>query len=210
MFIRKNKNRSGSVSIQIVSKANKKYKVVKSFGSATSLDQIRILEKQARLYLDKLEGRTELFTSPEDVLVESFVSQLDNTAIQVIGPELIFGRIYDYIGYNKLDGDLFRHLVLTRLFHPGSKLKAIDYLKRYQNIDLSIDSLYRYLDKIDLTLKQQIEDISFKHVKRALNNKIGIVFYDMTTLHFESGDEDDLRKTGFSKVGKHQNPQIYL
>ncbi len=23
-------------------------------------------------------------------------------------------------------------------------------------------------------------------------------------------DEDDLRKTGFSKDGKHQNPQIYL
>jgi transposase len=32
----------------------------------------------------------------------------------------------------------------------------------------------------------------------------------MTTLYFESSDEDDLRKTGFSKDGKHQNPQIYL
>jgi hypothetical protein len=41
-------------------------------------------------------------------------------------------------------------------------------------------------------------------------NKIGTVFYNMTTLHFETDDEDDLRKTGFSKVGKHQNSQIYL
>jgi len=32
----------------------------------------------------------------------------------------------------------------------------------------------------------------------------------MTTLHFEASDEDDLRKTGFSKVGRHQDPQIYL
>ena len=32
----------------------------------------------------------------------------------------------------------------------------------------------------------------------------------MTTLYFEASDEDDLRKTGFSKDGKHQNPQIYL
>jgi transposase len=32
----------------------------------------------------------------------------------------------------------------------------------------------------------------------------------MTTLHFEASDEDDLRKTGFSKTGKHQKPQIYL
>lgn len=29
-------------------------------------------------------------------------------------------------------------------------------------------------------------------------------------LYFEASDEDDLRKTGFSKDGKHQNPQIYL
>jgi len=32
----------------------------------------------------------------------------------------------------------------------------------------------------------------------------------MTTLYFESSDEDDLRKTGFSKDGKHQCPQIFL
>jgi transposase len=32
----------------------------------------------------------------------------------------------------------------------------------------------------------------------------------MTTLYFEASDEDDLRKIGFSKDGKHQNPQIYL
>jgi transposase len=32
----------------------------------------------------------------------------------------------------------------------------------------------------------------------------------MTTLYFEASDEDDLRKAGFSKDGKHQNPQIYI
>ncbi len=36
------------------------------------------------------------------------------------------------------------------------------------------------------------------------------MFYDMTTIYFEASDEDDLRKTGFSKDGKHQNPQIFL
>ncbi|HBX87940.1 MAG TPA: hypothetical protein DEG09_04900 [Marinilabiliaceae bacterium] len=32
----------------------------------------------------------------------------------------------------------------------------------------------------------------------------------MTTLYFETSDEDDLRKTGFNKDGKHQCPQIYI
>ena len=37
-----------------------------------------------------------------------------------------------------------------------------------------------------------------------------MVFYDVTTLYFEVEDQDDLRKTGFSKDGKHQHPQIVL
>ncbi|MBL0109698.1 MAG: hypothetical protein IPP42_02065 [Saprospiraceae bacterium] len=32
----------------------------------------------------------------------------------------------------------------------------------------------------------------------------------MTTLYFESNEEDDFRMSGFSKDGKHHLPQIYL
>ena len=32
----------------------------------------------------------------------------------------------------------------------------------------------------------------------------------MTTLYFEASDEDDLRKAGFSKDGKHSKPQIVI
>ncbi len=39
---------------------------------------------------------------------------------------------------------------------------------------------------------------------------ISILFYDVTTLYFEINKEDELRRTGFSKDGKHQNPQIVL
>lgn len=43
-----------------------------------------------------------------------------------------------------------------------------------------------------------------------MGGKISVVFYDMTTFYFEASDEDDLRKTGLSKYGKHQNPQIFI
>lgn len=39
---------------------------------------------------------------------------------------------------------------------------------------------------------------------------IQAVFYNITTLYFEIEREDEFRKTGFSKDGKHQNPQIVL
>jgi transposase len=66
------------------------------------------------------------------------------------------------------------------------------------------------MDKLNDSLKEQIEQLSYRHTLQLLKNKISIVFYDMTMLYFEAGDEDDLRKTGFSKDGKHQNPQLYL
>ena len=210
VFIRKNKNRSGSYSVQIVSKQRGSYKVLKTLGSGRSEQEIEFLYQRAQQDLEKMDGSISMFVNRDDAKLEVFISDLSNDQIQVIGPELIFGKIYDALGFNQIESDLFRHLVITRLFHPGSKLKAIDYLSRFLNIDLKVDEIYRFLDKLDKQLKEQVEQIAFEHTKRVLGGKISIVFYDMTTLHFEAADEDDLRRTGFSKVGKHKNPQIYL
>lgn len=210
VFIRKNKNRSGSYSIQIVSKQRGTYKVLKTLGSGRSAQEIEFLYQRARQEVQMLEGSGSLFVDEDDTKIESFITSLSNDSIQVIGPELIFGKIYDSIGFNQVESDLFRHLVITRLFHPGSKLKAIDYLFRFLNVDLHVDEIYRFMDKLSGQLKEQVEQIAFEHTKGVLGGEISIVFYDLTTLHFEAADEDDLRRTGFSKVGKHKNPQIYL
>lgn len=210
MFIRKLKNRSSNVSIQIISKAGKKYRVVKTIGCGKNEQEIELLYQQARQELVLLEGKQSLFVSIEDAQIEAYLQTLTNAQVQVVGPELVFGKIYDHIGFGVIKEELFRHLVITRLFHPGSKLKTIDYLLRYQSIHKTSDAIYRFLDKLRYGLKQQVEDIAFAHTLKLLKGKISVVFYDMTTLYFEASQEDDLRKTGFSKVGKHQNPQIYL
>jgi len=210
MFIRKNKNRSGSFSIQIISKESGKYKIYKTIGSGKTDQEIEFLYQRANLELQALNQTTSMFIDRNDTYLSSFLNSLNNTQIQVIGPELIFGKIYDAIGFNQIDNDIFRHLVITRLFQPGSKLKTLDYMDRFLNINKSIDEIYRFLDKLNTELKSEVEQIAFEHSRKVLGGTISIVFYDMTTLHFEASDEDDLRRTGFSKVGKHQNPQIYL
>ena len=68
--------------------------------------------------------------------------------------------------------------------------------------------------ELDFTNKDQlmvlVQQISYKHTLMVLDNTISVVFYDVTTLYFEIDQEDELRKTGFSKEGKHQHPQIVL
>ena len=210
MFVREKKNQSGSVSIQIISKEKGRYKVVKTIGSATVLQKIEELKKQARQELKELKKQLELFESKEDKLVEQVFESLQNSNIRTVGPELIFGKIFDHIGFDKINEEMFRHLVISRLAFPLSKLKTSEYLYRYQGVSLGIDSIYRFLDKLNSRLKPQVEQIAFKHTKRVVGGEITVVFYDMTTLYFEASDEDDLRKAGFSKDGKHQHPQIFL
>ena len=210
MFIRRLKNRSGSTSIQVIQKINGRYKVLKTIGCATLLHDIEKLELLARQEIERLTSQPKLFVSEQDELIDKTLSTLENSDIRTIGPEIIFGKIYDSIGFNKVGEVMFRHLVISRLVFPLSKLKTVEYLQRFQGIKISIDSIYRFLDKLNDKLKIQVEQIAYNHTLKVLKGNINVVFYDMTTLYFESSDEDDLRKTGFSKDGKHQNPQIFI
>ena len=210
MFIRRLKNRSGSTSVQVIQKINGRYKVLKTIGCATLLHDIEKLESHAKQEIERLTAQPKLFVSEQDELIDKTLSTLENSDIRTIGPEIIFGKIYDSIGFNKVGEDMFRHLVISRLVFPLSKLKTVEYLQRFQGIKISIDSIYRFLDKLNDKLKIQVEQIAYNHTLKVLKGNINVVFYDMTTLYFESSDEDDLRKTGFSKDGKHQNPQIFI
>lgn len=68
---------------------------------------------------------------------------------------------------------------------------------------------FRFLDRLDERYAEQAKRIAYEHTRKLLG-RIAVVFCDMTSLYFEAEDEDDLRKIGFSKDGKFQNPQIML
>ncbi len=210
MFLRKKRNSSGSTSVQIISKAAGRYKVIQTIGASYSEQEVQKLWYLGKQEIERLSGQPKLFVSEGDSIVDQVFDGLKNASIRTVGPEIIFGKIYDHIGFGAVQEELFRHLIIARLAFPLSKLKTIEYLYRYQGVMLDIDSIYRFLDKLNSKLKSQVEQIAFNHTKRVLGGEISVVFYDMTTLYFESSDEDDLRKTGFSKDGKHQNPQIFL
>jgi hypothetical protein len=55
-----------------------------------------------------------------------------------------------------------------------------------------------------------IQQISVEHTGNVPGGSIGLVFYDVTTLYFETDYSDELRERGFSKDGKHSQPQVEL
>lgn len=208
MFIRRLKVKEGTVYIQVVDKSSRKYRVLKSFGKARSCSEIKILEKQARQWIDNYLGVQEIDFSNTNEMVELFFDSI--SSLKRVGFDCLLGSIFDEIGFNKITDTLFRELVIARISYPCSKLKTTEYLYRYKHVNWHENQLYRYLDKLYNTQKELIQQISYEHTLKILSGDISVVFYDVTTLYFEADREDDLRKTGFSKEGKHQNPQIVL
>lgn len=208
MFVRKKKNKSGTVSVQVIEKRDGKSVLIKTIGSSTEDDQINKLIIEAKEYIAQFGGQQILQFEDEQLVVDSHFKALQS--FRLIGPELLLGKIFDEIGFNQITDELFRHLVLTRLVYPVSKLKTTDYLYKYKSKIVDVERIYRYLDKLHSKQKELIQQISYAHTIGILGGKLSVVFYDVTTLYFESEQSDELRKTGFSKEGKHQHPQIVL
>lgn len=211
MFVRKKQNKSGSVSVQIIDKTNG-YKVIQTIGSSTDVAEIERFYLEAQQIIHAPAPRQGLLFSiknKEEMAVENFVESLENTQIRTIGPELIFGMLFDRIGFNVIKEELFRHMTIARLVYPVSKVKTIDYLYRYRGIVTSEDAIYRFMDKMSNKYKETVGTVAYHYTQQRLG-KIAVVFYDMTTLYFESEEEDDFRKIGYSKDGQFQKPQIML
>lgn len=208
MFIRELRHKNGRIYIQVVDKSSGRYKVLKSFGSSLTSEGVLELKKLASIWINEHQCVREIDFTHEIEQIEQMLSGI--TQLKLAGIELVLGRIFDEIGFNNINDELFRSLVLYRLVYPKSKLKTTEYLYRYEQKEWSEDAIYRYMDKLHSTQKELVQQISYAHSLKVLGGQINVVFYDVTTLYFEIDQEDELRKTGFSKEGKHQNPQIIL
>lgn len=182
--------------------------MLKTIGSSADAKEIELLVTLGKEWIKKHTGGLEFDFTDYRHHTNLVLQGLEE--ISVYGPELLLGKIFDQIGFNQLKEDLFRQLVLARLCYPASKLKTTDYLSKYQYLNIDVQVVYRYLDKLYNHQKSLVQQISYAHTLRLLDNRISVVFYDVTTIYFESESEDELRKTGFSKEGKHQHPQLVL
>ena len=213
MYVRKKPNRSGSTSIVVIKKNKGKDCYLKTIGVSSDAQEIEDLFSQGKKWVSQQLGQRDIFLEhahkiEEKEIVENFLSKVENILLN--GTQMILNPLFDNIGFNGIKDDILRHLVVSRICHPQSKVATVDYLKSYFDEDVDLNKIYRYLDKLNDTQKYKIQEISVNHTRKILGGKIGVVFYDVTTLYFETDTADDLRKTGFSKDGKHSLAQVVL
>ena len=188
MFVRCKLNKSGSTSVQIIHKSSGRYTVHQTVGSSSDQQEIDHLINKGKRIIEGIGGQTTIpfHRSQELEFIDTFLNSLD--AMNLVGPELLLGRIFNDIGFNLIKEELFRHLVITRIVYPVSKLKTTDYLMKYKGVNVSVYSIYRYLDKLHQEQIDLVKEISFTHTLGILGGKLSIVFYDVTTLYFEASE----------------------
>ena len=198
MYIRKIHSRK-STCFQIGQKINKKFVLKKHIGCTSLVDQIEILKTKAKNELNriKFENQISLFPNFSSIIRTKLINW------RITGFHQIFGHIYDSIGF---PNNYLRDLTVARIVYPKSKLATIRYLDQYLGIKLTRGKIYRFLDTLN---KDKLTKIAFDFVSKK-NKGIALIFYDVTTLYFETNNEDELRKKGYSKDHKNDLPQIVI
>lgn len=174
MFVRKKRNKSGKISIQVIQKINSRNKVVKTIGCSDNDVIVERLFQEGREWINRRTGLQELGFSSHKQELHQFIDGIES--LTVVGIEKLLGKLFDEIGFGRIKDPMFRHLVLCRLVYPVSELKTVDYLFKYHGLCIDISSVYRYMDKLHSKQKEAVQDISHKHTCEVLQEPLNLLF----------------------------------
>lgn len=209
--IRKTKTSSDATAVQVVCYIKRKMTVVKHIGSGHSDEEIENLLKIARSWIKKEEKQKSLFDNVSQESTQNF-ALLDKCQYLGIRYNFIYEILTELLNrfeFTAVGNSLLHDLIIMRIIEPKSKLQSLELLKEYFGVSHCRQTFYKALPKL-LKLKDAVEQLTVEFAQTKLSFDFSLVFYDVTTLYFESFSSDDLRKNGFSKDSKSQQPQIVI
>lgn len=195
--------------------------LVEHIGSVQNDTELVVLKEKAKQRIAEL--------LPQLSLLDKLIPSSDDTDRIVMSGSFasglwqIIGEIYDRIG---LSNDLFKYLVLARIALPKSKLATIRYMNDSLRLKTSISAVYRFMDTLDKdSFMTTLLNYAQSRAVAKSGATISVVFYDVTTLYFETDEDDEdneklevnrstvmpgLRKKGYSKDHRFDLPQIVV
>ncbi len=182
--------------------------------------------------LEKLElkqqTKKEINKEPEIIRDDYDVNLLDLIEEDRItkGIHDVYGKLYDELNFKTIIDNYSRNgasckalkeIVLARIANPDSKKASVDKLASSFGVHLELKTVYRMMDKITDNQILKLNTLVLNQTKSLLDDKIDVIYFDATTLYFESftedidsEDEPALKKNGYSKDGKFNQPQVVL
>lgn len=213
-------------------------RIVRHVGIANDADELVRLRELAEYVRVKLEetSQPDLFDANEKAQAAlARATQRDQPAAQqplpvdlrhlreekrvVKGFTDIYGALYSELGFDTVfpkgrryakAHEILRHMVLARIAQPGSKRASAALIEQDWGITVSLEKVYRMMDNLDEDVQARMQQRVFSATQSLLPQPVNVVFYDCTTLYFESFTEDELKQNGYSKDGKFNQAQVLL
>ena len=217
MFVRKLKSRNGNIQVQVIEKIERNNRVVKHLGTARNNLETQQLITLAQQFIDEARiksGKVSFFdTRYSQSEMSSFLSHLVALGAYDSVTFHFFNYFYHSFGFDEFADDVFRDLVIARIVYPVSKARTRDWLESklgYRH-SYSLTTLYRTMEKVyRLNYQKRLETSIWDFTTKTMSTNISVLFFDVTTLYYEAFDEDDLRRCGYSKDRKDNQPQLVI
>jgi len=209
LHVRVVKTKGGSQSVQVIRYENGRRVIVKHIGTGNADEEIIALTEIARSYIEDLSQQPSLFAnapSPDGVVM---LTQCKYLGFYYTFLYDVLYAIQTQLGYTVLVDDMLNDLVIMRIIEPASKLRSIELMETYFGITHRRQRYYESALKW-LELKDAVEKQTLHFARQEYHFDFSLLFYDVTTLYFETFQSDELRKTGFSKDNKSAQPQIMV
>jgi transposase len=207
MKIRIVKTASKAKAVQVIRYQNNKRIILQHIGSSHTQDALNDLIILAEEWIKDYTRQISIFPdeNPNKLL------HLNHSTFVGIKYHFFYKQIcaiQDVLKFNNLP-PLLNDLVAIRIFEPASKLRSLELLEQYFGISHNRKTYYKIAPDC-IKLKKIVEQKVVNFAEAHYSFNYDILFYDVTTLYFETFDEDELRKNGFSKDNKSQQPQILI
>ena len=166
----------------------------------------------------KSEAEIDLYLKKHISLIKGCSSKIldcKHIYTKIIGFHDIYSPVLKYLELDKIIDSMVYHdvllnLIIARIYNPSSKLHSSVLLKDDLVIHLPVQAIYMAMDKIDEEIITKIKSNVAYCSKNLIKDGLKVLFYDATTLYFESFTEDELKKNGYSKDLKFNQPQVLL
>jgi len=182
--------------------------------SVEEVEKLAEKAKESKKEQEVKENREDYEVNLLDLLEEDRV---------IKGIHDIYGKMYSELGFDKIIANPTRNvsaskalkeIVMARIANPDSKMGSVEMLEEKFGVNLNLKSVYRMMDKLDDKRIKKLNTLVLNQTKSLLDNKIDVIYFDATTLYFESFTEDEgddaIKKNGYSKDGKFNQPQVVL
>ena len=198
---------SGKHALQVVSKRSGVVKVHKHIGTYGNDSEKAVLYQKAQGFIQKYTGQvsfTDYLTSPS--LADVIVTQ----SRPLFAYELL-SRCYDKLGFARYPDPLIKDLVIARLYHPASKRELHEYIYESLGRHYALRTIYRHIKQsLKTGIKERFQESLIAFARRGLGDTLQLVFYDVTTLYFDSQVKTTLKDFGFSKDHRPTDTQIVI